>query len=60
MGHKHNGTEHLLLGLLREEKCFASEILQERGLKLAQIRDELARVTQEKAPTQQRQRESSL
>ena len=60
LGHKHIGTEHLLLGLLREEKCFASEILQERGLKLAQIRDELARVTQEKAPPQQRQRESSL
>ncbi len=56
LGHKHIGTEHLLLGLLREEKCFASEILQERGLKLAQIRDELARVTQEKAPAQQRQR----
>jgi ABC-type sugar transport system ATPase subunit len=50
LGHKHIGTEHLLLGLLREEKCFASEILQERGLKLAQIREELARVTQEKAP----------
>ncbi len=32
LGHKHIGTEHLLLGLLREEKCFASEILQERGL----------------------------
>src|ERR1700723_1531162 len=60
LGHKHIGTEHLLLGLLREEKCFAAEILQERGLKLAQIRDELARVTQEKAPAQQRQRESSL
>jgi ATP-dependent Clp protease ATP-binding subunit ClpC len=61
LGHKHIGTEHLLLGLLREEKCFAAEILQERGLKLAQIREELARVTQEKAPPQQqRQRESSL
>ncbi|MDE3147870.1 MAG: ATP-dependent Clp protease ATP-binding subunit, partial [Acidobacteriota bacterium] len=60
LGHKHIGTEHLLLGLLREEKCFASEILQERGLKLAQIRDELARATQEKSPQQQRQRESSL
>src|SRR5277367_2465926 len=60
LGHKHIGTEHLLLGLLREEKCFAAEILQERGLKLAQIREELARVTQEKAPAQQRQRESSL
>jgi len=68
LGHKHIGTEHLLLGLLREEKCFAAEILQERGLKLAQIRDELARVTQEKPAVpqvpqqqqQQRQRESSL
>src|ERR1017187_4434705 len=61
LGHKHIGTEHLLLGLLREEKCFASEILQERGLKLAQIREELGRVTQEKVqPQQQRQRESSL
>ena len=52
LGHKHIGTEHLLLGLLREEKCFAAEILQERGLKLAQIREELARVTQEKAPAE--------
>jgi len=69
LGHKHIGTEHLLLGLLREEKCFAAEILQERGLKLTQIREELSRVTQEKAtpqpqpqqqPQQTRQRESSL
>ena len=64
LGHKHIGTEHLLLGLLREEKCFASEILQERGLKLGQIREELSRVTQEKPAQpqqqQQRQRESSL
>ena len=58
LGHKHIGTEHLLLGLLREEKCFASEILQERGLKLAQIREDLGRVTQEKVQPQQRQRES--
>src|SRR3954462_15447471 len=60
LGHKHIGTEHLLLGLLREEKCFASEILQERGLKLTQIREELARTTQEKAQPAQRSRESSL
>ena len=50
LSHKHIGTEHLLLGLLREEKCFASEILQERGLRLATIREELQRTTQEKAP----------
>ncbi|MGD0347919.1 MAG: Clp protease N-terminal domain-containing protein [Terracidiphilus sp.] len=43
LGHKHIGTEHLLLGVLREEKCFAAQILEERGLKLKQIRDELKR-----------------
>jgi bifunctional UDP-N-acetylglucosamine pyrophosphorylase/glucosamine-1-phosphate N-acetyltransferase len=43
LGHKHIGTEHLLLGLLREEKCLAAQILEERGVSLAQIRDELAR-----------------
>src|SRR5258708_35527278 len=43
LNHKHLGTEHLLLGLLREEKCFAAEILQERGLRLTQVREELAR-----------------
>jgi len=42
LSHKHIGTEHLLLGLLREEKCFAAEILHERGLRLSTIREELA------------------
>jgi ATP-dependent Clp protease ATP-binding subunit ClpA len=37
------GTEHLLLGILREEKCLAREILFTRGLRLEAIRDELAR-----------------
>src|SRR2546427_4970743 len=59
LSHKHIGTEHLLLGLLREEKCFAAEILHERGLRLSTIREELARSSQEKAQPQ-RQRESSL
>ena len=57
LSHKHIGTEHLLLGLLREEKCFAAEILQERGLRLPTIREELQRTTQEKpAPNQKQQR----
>src|SRR5271167_3716115 len=59
LSQKHLGTEHLLLGLLREEKCFAAKILHERGLQLATIREELARTSQEKAQPQ-RQRESSL
>src|ERR1039458_7840895 len=59
LSHKHVGTDHLLLGLLREEKCFAAEILHERGLHLSTIREEPARTSQEKAQPQ-RQRESSL
>ena len=55
LSHKHIGTEHLLLGLLREEKCFAAEILTERGLRLPTIREELQRTTQEKTPTQGKQ-----
>ena len=59
LNHKHIGTEHLLLGLLREDKCFAAEILHERGLRLSQIREEIARSSSEKmAPN--RPKESSL
>ena len=42
LAHKHIGTEHMLLGLLREEKCFAAEILRERGLRLSSVREDLA------------------
>ena len=59
LSHKHIGTEHLLLGLLREEKCFAAEILHERGLRLSTIREELARVQSEKMLSS-RPKESSL
>jgi len=43
LAHKHIGTEHLLLGLLQEKKCFAAQILMELGVQLSQIREELAR-----------------
>jgi ATP-dependent Clp protease ATP-binding subunit ClpC len=43
LSHKHIGTEHVLLGLLREEKCFAAELLTERGVKLLTLREDLAR-----------------
>jgi len=33
-----------LLGLLREEKCFAEEILHERGVRLASTREDLKRI----------------
>jgi ATP-dependent Clp protease ATP-binding subunit ClpC len=41
LAHKYIGCEHLLLGLLREEKCFAAEILHQRGLRLPAIREEV-------------------
>jgi ATP-dependent Clp protease ATP-binding subunit ClpC len=40
---KHINTEHLLLGLLREENSFAAEFLHENGVRLASARDELIR-----------------
>lgn len=51
LGHKHIGTEHLLLGLMREEKCFGAELLKQNGLKLEAVREELARVSHEEKPT---------
>jgi ATP-dependent Clp protease ATP-binding subunit ClpC len=44
--HRHIGTDHLLLGILREEKSPAAVILFERGLRLGQIRDEMMRAQQ--------------
>jgi Clp amino terminal domain, pathogenicity island component len=47
LNHRHIGTEHLLLGLLRSESCFAAQLLVERGAVLAELR---ARI--EKEPEQ--------
>jgi hypothetical protein len=40
MNHKHIGTVHLLLGLLREEKSFAAQLLREQGLTLDLVREQ--------------------
>src|SRR6187399_504957 len=42
LNHRHIGTEHLLLGILREETCLAGRMLHGRGLRLDAIRKELA------------------
>jgi ATP-dependent Clp protease ATP-binding subunit ClpC len=39
------GTEHLLLGILREERSIASEILFEQGVRLPSVREEVARMS---------------
>src|SRR5262245_4247001 len=43
LNHRHIGTEHLLLGILREDKCLAAQILHEQGYQLHVIRKELVR-----------------
>jgi ATP-dependent Clp protease ATP-binding subunit ClpC len=43
LGHHHIGTEHLLLGLMREENSIAAEILHDRGLRFSDIRQDLSR-----------------
>jgi len=41
LNHRHIGTEHLLLGILREENSVGAQVLQQRGLKLEVVREEL-------------------
>ncbi len=40
---RHIGPEHLLLGIVREEKSVAAEILFGYGLRLSDVRDEMSR-----------------
>lgn len=40
--HRHIGTEHLLLGLLREKETLAAQVLHELGLKLEVLRKQIA------------------
>jgi Clp amino terminal domain, pathogenicity island component len=42
LSHKHIGTEHILLGILREKKGLASRFLRAGGLELSALRTELA------------------
>ena len=50
LSHRHIGTEHLLLGLLRGETSFAARILNEHGVHLSAVREELARAMDEAEP----------
>jgi hypothetical protein len=56
LGHRHIGTEHLLLGLLREKNGLAAVILQQQGLELAQLREELGKPVHPVLPTGHAQR----
>ena len=43
LGHNFIGTEHLLLGILREEHSFAAMLLQEHGITAGAIREDIAK-----------------
>jgi ATP-dependent Clp protease ATP-binding subunit ClpC len=47
--HNYIGTEHVLLGLMREERCVAAGILAEKGLRLATVREDIVQLLNEKA-----------
>lgn len=42
--HIHIGTEHLLMGILREPSCLAATLLIERGVHLDMVREEIIRL----------------
>ncbi|HZV02206.1 MAG TPA: ATP-dependent Clp protease ATP-binding subunit, partial [Planctomycetota bacterium] len=41
LGHNYIGTEHLLLGLIRENEGVAAQVLMNLGLKLEEVREEV-------------------
>jgi len=57
---KHISTEHLLVGLLREQKCFAAEYLYEHGVRLASVREELKRTPHKYSASDKFVREAAL
>jgi len=50
MGHSHVGTEHLLLGLIREEEGVAAQVLENLGVRLDIVREEVISLLGEGQP----------
>ncbi len=44
LGHNYIGTEHLLLGLMRDGKTISAQVLTNLGLQLSAVRDEVQRL----------------
>jgi ATP-dependent Clp protease ATP-binding subunit ClpC len=58
MGHSYIGTEHILLGLIREEEGVAARVLENLGLKLDSVRQAVLELIGE-TPPESRKKESS-
>ncbi len=58
MGHSYIGTEHILLGLIREEEGVAARVLENLGLKLDVVREEVLNLLGEGEPQKPQQQSS--
>ncbi len=52
LAHKHIGTEHIFLGILRVEDCLAAKLLHEGGADAAKMREKLSRQSTLVQPSQ--------
>src|SRR5207244_2020170 len=44
LGHDYIGTEHILLGLVREGEGVAAQVLERQGLTLARVREQVLQI----------------
>ena len=58
--HNYIGTEHLLLGILREERSVAATILMEKGMRLNTVREDIVALLNEKTTVNNRAKETPL
>ena len=59
--HNYIGTEHLLLGILREERSVASTVLSEKGMRLKSVREDIVQLLNEKnTPARVKEKETPL
>src|SRR5262249_21538200 len=56
LGHNYVGTEHLLLGLVREEEGVAGQVLLNLGIDLEDVREEVLNLLGHNAPRSARKR----
>jgi len=59
MNHRAIGSEHLLLGLLQEKSSFAHKYLQQRGVKHAEVKEEVLFLHKEQV-AKQKKKETTL
>ncbi|HTM05045.1 MAG TPA: ATP-dependent Clp protease ATP-binding subunit [Vicinamibacterales bacterium] len=58
--HNYIGTEHLLLGILREERSVAASILMEKGMRLHTVREDIVQLLNEKTTLTRAAKETPL